>query len=303
MYKQLNIRTLEHLAHRLGVPLTLIESVLASKATHYHSKPKVTQPGKEPRPIVLISETAKEILKKINALLLDELGHPSYMHGGMKKRTILTNARAHVGADFLLKLDIRKFFPSITPTMVEQALMKHAGLTMDVAQMVTGLATFENKLITGSPASTVIASLVIRSGTERIHGLIKQHGGNFSVFVDDVTISGGRHLSKLQEKCVKWLEETGVKVHPGKMKRTSGDRADKVVTGVDVAAGIDAPRKFRREVQELCNRLASQYPPGTTPTIAEQQGLRGKLNHLRLLNPGMAKVYFKRYGYLLAAPT
>ncbi len=299
MYRQLNLKSPEHLAHRIGVPLSLIESVIADKGKHYHPKPMVTTLGKEPRPIVLIDAVAKPILEKINKLFQTGLDHPPYMHGGLKGKTIHSNARPHIKAEFVLKLDIRKFFPSITPAMVINALAKHCGFSTTTAHVVADLATYEGKLITGSPASTIIASLVIREGTERIYGLVHQRGGQMTVFVDDLTISGGRHLAAVEDTCVLWLEETGVKVNEKKRIRTSGPLASKIITGVDISHGVDAPRGFRRGVQALCHRLDVRAKSGIQPSDNERAVLRGKLNHLRQLNPGMAKLYSKRFRHLL----
>jgi hypothetical protein len=303
MYKQLNIQTPIVLAHRLGVPLGLIERLRREKSSHYHPKPKVTQPGKEPRPIVQLSKAAKDVLRKINLLLQIGLGHPPYMHGGLIGKTIRSNASPHIGKDFLLKLDIKKFFPSINPAMVISALLRHAGLSKSVAQLVTDVATHEGRLITGSPASLIIASLVIREGTERIHGLVRQRGGMMTVFVDDISISGGRHLAEIEEQCIAWIEETGVKVSEKKRIRTSGPNAEKIITGVDIGHGLDAPKGFRKEIRLVCKRLDDLYKSGHTVTPQERASLAGKLNHLHALNPGMANVYRQRYGHLLKDKT
>jgi hypothetical protein len=248
---------------------------------------------------VLLSAVAQPILEKVNDLLQEGLEHPAYMHGGIRGKTIITNARPHIAADFILKLDIKKFFPSVSTTMVVNALMKHGGLSESAAQVVAALATHENMLITGSPASTVIASLVIREGTERIYGLVRQRAGNMTVFVDDLTISGGKHLRSIEKKCIQWIEETGVKVHPNKRIRTSGPIAAKIVTGTDISHGVDAPRGFRRGIQALCQQLDARSKAGQPPSTTELASLRGKLNHLRQLNPGMAKAYMRRYRHLI----
>jgi len=91
MYRKVNIKTMTELSQRLGVPLDLIEDLKKRKAEHYFSGKFVVKNRKK-RPYVSISKQGKEVLKRLNHFLATEIDHPDYVHGGVPKRNIHTNA-------------------------------------------------------------------------------------------------------------------------------------------------------------------------------------------------------------------
>ena len=61
-------------------------------------------------------------------------------HGFEKGRSILTNARQHVGRHYLLNMDLKNFFPSITRRMVKAALIQQSW-SREVASAIAAIAT------------------------------------------------------------------------------------------------------------------------------------------------------------------
>lgn len=283
------IMTTEHLAHRLGVPLQVLERIRSQKHEYYKPFDRLTNGGKKTRQVFRIGNEALHILKKINRLLMDEVDHPGYFHGGMKGKTIRSNAANHAAMPCVIKLDIKNFYPSITRDMIVAALEADAGIGPDAASMVANLGTYKDRLMTGSPCSTILSCLVIRRATDRVNGLVKQRGGRFSVYVDDITISGGAHLKQIEAECVRYIEETGVEVHKKKRIRTCGTGFSKIVTGVDVSGGIDATPKYKSEVKSLLAELSRRMATGSEISGQERLSAKGKVQHLATLNKGMAR--------------
>lgn len=238
------------------------------------------------------------MLKRLNRFLAHEIDHPDYVHGGIPKRSIRTNAEIHAGKKNLMKLDIRKFFPSVNPAMVVKAMVDHVGFSQELAEEVAEITCHEGQLITGSPTSTLIATLVVRQATERIYGAVKQRGGEMTIYVDDLAVSGGAHLFELMPKCIEWIEEIGVTVKRKKCCKL-GEKALKTLTGIDVTHGIDAPRGFRRKAKTLCERLAKKVADGHLLLDKEIKQLSGTLMHYAQLNPGAGKAYTRKYEHLL----
>ena len=295
MYRKVNIKTMEELSQRIGVPLDLIVDLKARKSDHYHSGKVV--PGTK-RAYTSISKQGKQVLKRLNRFLAHEIDHPDYVHGGILDKGIRSNAKPHAAKKYLMKLDIRKFFPSVNPAMVAKAMEDHVGLSHELAEEVAEITCHEGQLITGSPTSLLIATLVIRQATERIYGAVKQRGGEMTVYVDDIAVSGGAHLFELMPKCIEWIEEIGVAVHEKKRYKL-GEKALKTLTGMDVTHGMDAPRGFRRKAKTLGERLAKKVADGHQLLDKEVKQLSGTLMHYAQLNPGAGKAYMRKYEHLL----
>ena len=82
------------------------------------------------------------------------------------------------------------FFPSVKRARVEAMWRRVFGASKRVARLLSSLTTFEGHLPQGSPASNAIANLVTLPLALEIHALCSARGLVFSIYVDDITISG-----------------------------------------------------------------------------------------------------------------
>ena len=60
-------------------------------------------------------------------------------HGFLSARSIVSNARAHAGADVIVKIDVKDFFPTVTWRRVK-GLFRKAGLTENTATLLASRA-------------------------------------------------------------------------------------------------------------------------------------------------------------------
>lgn len=110
----------------LCLPINQIEE-LAKKAGAFYSPfikpvPKRWFPKKPITPkIRRIDNPNKElkaVQKRILGKILEPVGLPAYIKGGVKGRTLRENIELHLNSRVLVTLDIKSFFPSITPRHV-----------------------------------------------------------------------------------------------------------------------------------------------------------------------------------------
>jgi RNA-directed DNA polymerase len=147
-----------HLAHVTALNLSVVASMGAAPARHYTTFriPKRNGGSREisaPRPAL------KHVQLWIHTALLSALIPHEASHGFAPGRSIVTNASPHVGAELILKLDLRDFFPSISRRQV-QGIFRRAGYTVPVARLLTSLTTFGGGLPQGAPTSPALANLV-----------------------------------------------------------------------------------------------------------------------------------------------
>ena len=112
-------------------------------------------------------------------------------HGFLTDRSIVTNAREHVGRQYVLNVDLADFFPSITRKRVYHCLIGEPyRLNRKVANLIAALSTNAYaRLPQGSPSSPVIANMVASDMDVALATLCGELRCRYTRYADDVTIS------------------------------------------------------------------------------------------------------------------
>ena len=130
-------------------------------------------------------------------------------HGFVAGRSILTNALAHRGADVLVKVDVKDFFPSVTWRRVK-GLLRKGGLEEHAATLLSLLSTeaprevvqFRGKTLyvakgprslpQGAPTSPAITNALCLKLDKRVSAMAKRLGFTYTRYADDLTFSWRR---------------------------------------------------------------------------------------------------------------
>ncbi|MFB3917092.1 MAG: reverse transcriptase family protein [Terriglobales bacterium] len=140
-----------------------------------------------------------------------------YLCGGVKGRTVIDNVSMHIGTPVLVTLDIRNFFPTITPTAVYRVWSEILGCSPSVSSVLTRLTTFKRHLPQGSATSTLLANLVLYSVDAPIREACRANGVQYSTWVDDIALSGKR-APEIIQTAVDALRKAGFSVPHRKLK-------------------------------------------------------------------------------------
>jgi hypothetical protein len=120
---------------------------------------------------------------------LQPLCLPSYICGGIKGKKVLDNADFHRNSRVLLKLDIKRFFPSITNKHVYAVWNDLLNCSPEISGLLTKLTTFERHLPQGAPSSTMLANLVLYSCDGAIREECERRKIQYSSWIDDLAFS------------------------------------------------------------------------------------------------------------------
>jgi len=162
---------------------------------------------------------------------LNKVKLPSYLFSPRRKRGQRDNAALHLDQDRYLTLDLKQFYPSTTAQMVWKWFKDDLGMYDDVAGMLTHLCTIDEKVSFGSPLTPVLCALIHRPMFDRIAEICDEYELRYSLWVDDLTISG-RHISvEVLKKIRAVVQEAGLKTH--KIRFHSG-RKPIFITGIGV---------------------------------------------------------------------
>ena len=186
-----------------------------------------------PRALYKPNPLLKIALKKMSEYLATVAPEPqAHVHGFVKGRSTVTNARNHLNKASVLRIDVANFFGSITREQVSDALIA-AGFEMDASALACDLSTVDGALPIGFPTSPVLSNMVFDPADSSIAAIALKHGVSFTRYVDDLVFSGDVDPSITGEVATV-LDGFGWKLNPNKTKLMKRG-AKQFVTGLSVS--------------------------------------------------------------------
>lgn len=150
-----------------------------------------TKPSGGLRPIATPNKDLMMWLKLMNKALAKQFNAwPDFMHGGIKKRSYVTYARAHVGKPCVITIDIKRCFDSIAEHEVAAAMQQHLKLDADLCVRLARALCFKGKVAQGFPTSNYICNLYLLAPLASLHNALKKQGIHLNNYVDDLAASG-----------------------------------------------------------------------------------------------------------------
>ena len=208
---------------------------------------------------------------------LGKIIQPDYLMSPRKGRTQRDNAVEHLERHQYLTLDIRRFYPSTTRTMIRNSLAQQFGMKADVAGLLAHIATADDRACLGSPLTPVLAAIVHRPMFNAIAGLCADHDATCTVWVDDLTVSAREIPGPLIEGIREIIAGAGLESH--KVAIRNGNRPV-FITGVGVVGRhLLVPRGTRTRSKELWKQLrtvetAEGYESAAQALLSHLGGVR-----------------------------
>jgi RNA-directed DNA polymerase len=276
----------------------------ASKVTHYV---QFTIPKRSGGERLISAPMAR--LKRAQHWILEQMLEGQRLHdaahGFRKDRSIVSNARPHVGAEVVVNLDLKDFFPTVTYKRVK-GLFRSFGYSESVATLcalvcteprevtvdVDGerfhVAMTERFLPQGAPTSPAITNLLCRALDSRLSRIAEKLGYRYTRYADDLSFSGPREANpgKLLRR-VQWVvEHEGFSVHPDKTRVLRRGRRQEV-TGVVVNETCSVSRAALKKFRAVLFQIEKDGPAGkawggASDVIAAVEGFA---NYVAMVNP------------------
>lgn len=221
----------------------------------------------------------KSLQNYVNVLLQALYEPTSAAMGFVQGRSVVDNARKHIGMNYVFNMDLKDFFPSIPQARVWGALQSKAiGFNQTVASAVAGLCCTEivffdgkpvvnysglpdgpiiekrNVLPQGAPTSPILTNIVARNLDRQLKHLADKFGLNYTRYADDITFSsmhnvyqdGGTFMSELR----RIITEQNFNINEKKTRlQKKGSRQE--VTGLVVSDRVNVTREYIRSIGSL----------------------------------------------------
>ena len=200
------------------------------------------------------------VLQALNIVLQTYDEPTPWAYGFVCGRSVVDNARPHVGKRYILNLDLKDFFPTITRQQVADCLTAEPfGFSSLAAKLVSGLATVRTKnneevLAQGFATSPTLSNFICREMDKEIAGVAAAQGITFTRYADDLTFSSDVDILRPQGELVQQVktivERYGFRLNEEKTHLQRRGRRQEV-TGLMVTEKVNVSRRYVREIRSL----------------------------------------------------
>ncbi|KFE68444.1 reverse transcriptase family protein [Hyalangium minutum] len=318
----------EALAKALGVPVARLRWFAFHRevdtGTHYQSWQIPKRDGGQ-RTITAPKKELKAAQRWVLSNVVERLPVHGAAHGFVAGRSILTNALAHRGADVLVKVDVKDFFPSVTWRRVK-GLLRKGGLEEHAATLLSLLSTeaprevmqFRGKTLyvakgpralpQGAPTSPAITNALCLKLDKRVSAMAKRLGFTYTRYADDLTFSWKRAkgakgkaqadapVALLLARVKSILEAEGFTLHPDKtrvLRKGTRQRVTGLVVN-EAPNGVPAARVPRDVIRRLRAAIHNREKgkPGREGESLDQ--LKGMAAFIHMTDPAKGRAFLQQ---------
>lgn len=186
-------------------------------------------------------------------------------HSYRVNRSTVTCVRPHSASKWMICMDLKDFFPSISRRRVCNSLVSRLGCPPEVAEWYSHFLTVrvgdaaERVLPQGAPASGFLSNLCLVEFDQRLVRSVRNLNSSIVVtrYADDIILSGAEPISNSDKKAIiavvtKVAEDCGFLVNRFKT-RVSSSKSVMRVLGIDIIDGQLYPKSSLRK--HLCKQI------------------------------------------------
>ncbi|WP_258406480.1 retron St85 family RNA-directed DNA polymerase [Shewanella spartinae] len=291
---------MEEIQKRTFLDIDYIRSII-NRSNSLYSKFHILKRDGTKRWIHHPKKELKLIQRVVNDNVLDKLKiHPSstaYNRGCSVKK----NALLHVNNDFLLRMDFKSFFDSISYDDIENFLDREFSIldpnwTHSDTKLLAKLLCYKNSLVMGAVTSPCISNAICYKLDKKLSGLCQNNNVVYSRYADDLYFSTSERnilffIEKEVLKIVANLElPSGLTVNNNKTFHSSRKRK-KQVTGLILTHDkkLSIGRNKKRTVK-------SKVHNWKTLNEAERSYLSGYISYIHSIEPQFINRLCLKYG-------
>lgn len=289
---RIEIKTIAELSIYLDVPESLLKKIYTNPKKYYHQK-TIEKKGKF-RLLTIPNKTLKSVQRVIHDKLFT-FQFPPEVHGGIKGRSIKTNAYPHRQKKWVACLDIKDFYPSINFGRIG-FVFKALGCSTEISKILTALTTYKFELPQGTPTSPILANLVLYNLDKRISALCRTRQISYTRFFDDISISGNKPLTSTLNKIEEFIRVEGFLAHKRKIKGTGEYQ---IITGLVVnGRNLKVSNTTLSEVNAALEKLLNNQLP-EKELDALTQTIQGCIAFLKSVNSGQGIILETKFNKTL----
>ena len=250
----LSINTWRELSYLLNLTPLQVEQIINNPRYIEFKIPK--KKGK-PRLICQPNAELMKIQRRLNLYFqaIYEFHIPSCVHGFVSKsntanRSIVTNAKPHIGKKNILVIDLKDFFTTIRAKRVKNLFISW-GINDEIASTLALLCTYKGTLPMGAPTSPIVSNLCSYELDMKLMRFCELNQVTYSRYADDLTFSSNGNISdELIQSLIQMIRENGFEINYKKLRRIGSHRKQKI-TGIIVNEKLSVERKLKKKIRAI----------------------------------------------------
>jgi RNA-directed DNA polymerase len=268
------LRYVNSYENKIHIDLDLIKKYSNKElsSSHYR-KFSILKKSGEKRLINAPVSELKTIQKLLSIIIQCVFVPHESANGFIWDRSVVDNAKLHIGKNYVFNLDIKDFFSSIEESMIIKCLENPPFYLNDkrneIAQVITALccqsivveqlsckmeweSVKRNVLPQGAPTSPVLSNIVCEKLDYLLSAVAKRFNLTYSRYADDITFSSMHDVYQKEGNFLNELEriitEQGFRIKKSKTRlQKKWDRQE--VTGLIVNKKVNLRKKFIKDLR------------------------------------------------------
>lgn len=198
----------------------------------------------------------KQIQRAVLEKILEPLGHHPCAYGFVAGRSIVDNAKVHVGQPIVVNADIKNCFGNVGWPLIRAALIDklQGQISRPMLALLIDLCTANGVLPTGAPTSPALLNLVLWKTDEILNQQCLAQGVRYTRYADDLTFSGDRGAVAMLGIARYTLSRIHLQIDPAKTNIFRRGRRQ-MVTGLSVNDKTSVPRHTRKLLRAAIHQL------------------------------------------------
>ena len=212
------------------------------------------------RPIVKPNKPLSDWLKRVKrALYQQRKDWPTFIHGGVKKRSYISFARPHTNKNTVITVDIRDCFGSISQNNVQTALVEKLGLPSGLAHHLAAKLCYKRHIPQGFATSSYLTNLCLNDTLLIIKRQMSRMSVDMTIYVDDIALSSQYiDSAKVINLVSKELSRAGLAISKAKVK-VMHSYGPQIICGLVVNKRISLARQKKKELfSDIANGRMSE---------------------------------------------
>jgi RNA-directed DNA polymerase len=205
----------------------------------------------------------KILQRKITDLLTPLYRRRNPVHGFVAGRSVKTNAQSHLSSKFIVNLDLKDFFPSISLGRVA-GVLRSLGIDRTVADAIASICCLHGCLPQGAPSSPILSNMICFRLDKKLLEFAKDARCIYTRYADDLSFSSYQPLTGLfeasppssghfspellAEKLQQIFTANGFVVNPDKA-HYADRHSRRTVTGIRINEALNVDRRFVRNLR------------------------------------------------------
>lgn len=206
----------------------------------------------------------KSILRSLNFVLQCVYEPHAAATGFVLERSIVDNAKKHVGHHYVLNLDLKDFFHSFDRNRVKMGFIYEPfnlnGDKEPLAFLLASLCThpfeidgeIKTVLPQGSPTSPTLTNLLCKKLDRRLTGLANRFGATYTRYADDITFSSSHNIytdEAFNNELRRIIEEDQKLIINPKKTRLQKAGYRQEATGLIVNEKVNVRRRYVKQIR------------------------------------------------------